>query len=57
MDLSKDGTHVGVKRPSLKAGDFINKNIKFTLTIQAAADNNYCFFERKCTRCTYIFKF
>ena len=40
-----DGTHVGVKRPSLNASDFINRKGKYTLSIQAAADYNYCFFD------------
>ena len=40
-----DGTHVGVKKPSLNASDFINRKGKCTLNIQAAADYNYCFFD------------
>ena len=40
-----DGTHVGVKRPSLNANDFINRKRKYTLNIQAAADYNDCFFD------------
>ena len=40
-----DGTHVGVKMPSLNASDFFNRKTKYTLDIQAAADYNYCFFD------------
>ena len=40
-----NGTHVGVKRPSLNANDFINRKGKYTLSIQAAADYNDCFFD------------
>ena len=38
-----DDAHVGVKRPSLNASDFINRKGKYTLNIQVAADYNYCF--------------
>ena len=40
-----DGTHVGVKMPSLNASEFFNRKTKYTLDIQAAADYNYCFFD------------
>ena len=39
-----DGTHVGVKRPSLSTSDFINRKGKYTVNIQAAADYTCCFF-------------
>ena len=40
-----DGTHEGVKRPSLNASDFISRKGKYKLNIQAAADYNYSFFD------------
>ena len=38
-----DGTHVGIKKPLYNSSDYIKRKGHYTLNVQAAADNNYCF--------------
>ena len=60
-----DGTHIGIKKPSEKASDYINRKGSYTMNIQACADYKYSLLLLRCAhqvarkraRCTHIFKF